>query len=238
MAETLATRLEARAPVRAGLVVLVGAYVVLSAALTGTGFVLTRMLFPDHPARFDIGTDRFLADHRTHALDGVTWVGSHVAETATVIGIAAIVVLVLLWRHRPLAAAFLTAALVIEVTVFLTATLVIDRARPAVPKLDGAPPTSSFPSGHTAAAVALYVGCALIVTSLTSRVVVRTVVWVFAIALPLYVGVSRLYRGMHFPTDVLAGVLLGACSLAAALLVVRTGAAVAERHTRAKELTA
>jgi undecaprenyl-diphosphatase len=234
-AETLAARLESHSVLRAAVVVVLASYAVLSSALIATGWLLTRVVFSGHPARFDIGANRFFADHRNHALNGLSWIGSHLAETATVIAIAAITALVLLWRHRPLAAAFLASALVIEVSAFLTATLVIERARPAVAKLDGAPPTSSFPSGHSAAAVALYVGIAIIVTAVSSRPAVRAVVWTTAVALPLYVALSRLYRGMHFPTDVVAGLLLGACSVVAALLVVRTAVAVDRRHARAEE---
>ena len=49
-----------------------------------------------------------------------------------------------------------------ELFVFLLVTNTVGRPRPPVPRLDQAPPTSSFPSGHTAAAVALY-GCIALV---------------------------------------------------------------------------
>ena len=76
-----------------------------------------------------------------------------------------------------------------EVLIFLAITLLVDRPRPLVKHLDVAPPTSSFPSGHTAAAVAL----------------------------------SRVYRGMHYPTDVLAGALLGTGWLVVTVRGIRLG---------------
>ena len=45
-----------------------------------------------------------------------------------------------------------------ELLNFLVITAAVHRARPAVPQLDQAPPTSSFPSSHTGAAIPLY-GC-------------------------------------------------------------------------------
>lgn len=53
-------------------------------------------------------------------------------------------------------------AVVGELLIFLVITAIVHRGRPAVPQLDQASPTSSFPSGHTGAAVALYVCLAVI----------------------------------------------------------------------------
>ena len=61
----------------------------------------------------------------------------------------------------------------------------------------------------------------------------RVFVWLVAILLPIVVGASRLYRGMHFPTDVAASVLLATGALLFALLAVRSmAAAEAERDAR------
>jgi undecaprenyl-diphosphatase len=68
------------------------------------------------------------------------------------------------------------------------------------------------------------------VSSLTRNAFLRAVVWILAVALPIVVALSRLYRGMHHPTDVTASVILAAGALMFGLLAVRTGAAVAERR--------
>ena len=80
-----------------------------------------------------------------------------------------------------------------------------------MPHIDPAPPTSSFPSGHVSAAVAFYCGMALVLTTHVRTRSLQVLIWVLGIAGTLAVSFSRLYRGMHFLTDVLWGVLLGAC---------------------------
>jgi membrane-associated phospholipid phosphatase len=105
--------------------------------------------------------------------------------------------------------------------VFLLTTAAVDRVRPAVPKLDPAPPTSSFPSGHTGAATALYVGVALLIASRVKPVWLKVLVLVLAALVPISVGLARLYRGMHHPTDVAFGAANG---LFCALLVTRASA--------------
>jgi undecaprenyl-diphosphatase len=83
-----------------------------------------------------------------------------------------------------------------------------------------APPTSSFPSGHTAAAVALYGCLALVVLrQLANRLVARAIV-VLCCCVPVIVAVSRVYRGMHYLTDVIFGAIGGGIWLLVTVLVV------------------
>jgi membrane-associated phospholipid phosphatase len=75
--------------------------------------------------------------------------------------------------------------------------------------LDVAPPTSSFPSGHTGAAIALYGSTALVVLWHVRRRPVARVAAALLVTLPLLVAYARLYRGMHHPTDVASAAVNG-----------------------------
>jgi membrane-associated phospholipid phosphatase len=69
-----------------------------------------------------------------------------------------------------------------------------------------------------------------VIWSLVRSSVIRTIAWIVAVAIPIFVGVSRLYRGMHHLTDVLASVLLGCGALLFALLATRSAVAVSEER--------
>lgn len=108
----------------------------------------------------------------------------------------------------------------------------MERPRPDESGVITHEPGFSFPSGHSASAVALYVMLALIAgTALRKRA--RVPVWVAAIVLALMIGLSRVYLGAHYPIDVLAGwltggiVVLGAWALCARLPVGGTAPAAA-----------
>jgi membrane-associated phospholipid phosphatase len=196
--------------VRSAAIRLVPAAVLLWAALAGVGYVLTHALKDTSFTDWDGSVNRWFARHRTGTWNTATHYMTFCAETLTVIAIGLVFFVglrVMLGRWRE--SLFLAVALVGEVTIFVCTTFVIDRDRPAVPHLDTAPPTSSFPSGHTAASVALYVGLAIIAWAASDRRWLRILATVAAIAIPVLVALSRLYRGMHFPTDVMAGALLG-----------------------------
>ena len=178
--------------------------VIAYVAITACMVVIGRFAASDqHGGWDDTGVNRWFVGERTAVLNDVTAVGSRLAETLTVIAIAVVVVVILAFRHRFLDAGLIAIALVLEVSVFLTVTLLVDRNRPRVGLLDTAPPTSSFPSGHTAAAIVLYGGIAIVLTTLIKHQDGTCFTAIILAAVPVIVGVfTRLYRGMHHPTDV------------------------------------
>jgi membrane-associated phospholipid phosphatase len=79
--------------------------------------------------------------------------------------------------------------------------------------MDESPPTSSFPSGHTSASVALYCGMAFLLALLVRRTWLKYLCWALVLV-PIAVAVSRLYRGRHHPSDVTASFLNGLLCIA------------------------
>lgn len=156
------------------------------------------------------------------ALSLVGWaivhLATYLANTATIVALLIVMVLVLrVWLGRWRESVVLVMAIAGELLIFVTVAAVVNRPRPDVPLLDMAPPTSSFPSGHTGAAVAFY-GCLAIimVRQLRPRWFAVTITTVLCVV-PIFVAVSRLYRGMHHPTDVVFGVVCGGVWLAVVL---------------------
>jgi membrane-associated phospholipid phosphatase len=235
LARSIGHSIGAHRPLFAAVLVWVVSFLVLSAVVVGLGLLVTRVLLPAGLDTEDASWIRWFVTERTGSLNTVSRFGSDLGTTVVILGVSAIsgVALALgrFWRQF----GFLLVALTLEFGVFLLATAIVDRHRPAVPELDGALPTSSFPSGHTASALTLYVGLAIVVSSLVRGALPRVLVWLVAVLLPIVVGLSRLYRGMHFPTDVAASVLLATGALLFALLAVRSMAAAEAEHDGAGE---
>lgn len=189
---------------------LVVAAVALAIGLCLVGLLVVEVLGPAGLTRWEDGVNQGAVELRTPTLDALSSVGSRMADTITCIALLVVMMLVLRrWLGRWREPLVLAAAIVGELLVFLVVTFLVQRDRPDVPKLDAAPPTSSFPSGHTAAAVAIYGCLAFVVWRRMRNRTLATVVVALCCAVPLVVGISRIYRGMHHPSDVLFGLLGG-----------------------------
>jgi undecaprenyl-diphosphatase len=197
---------------------LVGGGVLLYLALAAVGLAITKLTELKFLLTEDSRIAQWFFEQRTPALNTVTHVGTMLSDTITAIALTAVLFVAFrLWLHRWHESFVLMASILGELFVFLLVTNTVDRKRPPVPHLDPAPPTSSFPSGHTAAAVALY-GCLAVI--LVRTMVNRSLARVLAIlcwCVPVVVALSRMYRGMHYLSDVTFGAIGGGIWLAIVL---------------------
>lgn len=202
---------------------LAAALLAVAAVFTGLGLLVTRALDGSglQAAEAEVGRD--LVAGRTPTWTSVSGLVSRLADTETVVAAAALVVAATWWWGRRRLGAYVVAAVAGETLAFLLVTLLVERPRPPVPKLDVAPPTSSFPSGHTAASVALYGSLAVVAWRLVRPAVVRWAAVVGAVVIPVAVALSRLYRGMHWPSDLVGGALLGLVWLAVTTRLLAPG---------------
>jgi membrane-associated phospholipid phosphatase len=193
------------------------------------GFLVTRVLEP----AWGIGAanervNSWFAAHRTASRTDASLVGSIVAGGVVlpiVVGSIAVVCAVL---RRWTIAAFVVFALAVESASYRLTTLVVHAHRPHVARLENLPVNASYPSGHTAAAIAVYGGLALLITSRVSHGAARALAWTFAVAMVTFVALSRTYRGMHHPLDIAGGIVLGVVVLTVLVFVCRTAGATAD----------
>lgn len=89
-----------------------------------------------------------------------------------------------------------------------------------------APRSFSFPSGHALFATCFFGGIAALLSHRLQGRLARILVWAIALALIFLIGVSRVYLGVHYPTDVIGGFAVGIVWVASVAL----GDRLAERR--------
>ncbi|HEV7710465.1 MAG TPA: phosphatase PAP2 family protein [Asanoa sp.] len=179
--------------------------VALYALMVAFGLFITKVADGWWPLTVEDRVNESLEAARSGPLTAASLVFSTIADTWSVIAVCTLAVVILLVTRRPWREPiFLASAVAAQALVFLCTTLVIDRQRPDVVHMDASPPTSSFPSGHTSAAATLYCGLALLFALRATDRRWETLVWTIFVLIPIGVALTRLYRGMHHPTDVLA----------------------------------
>jgi membrane-associated phospholipid phosphatase len=206
----------------AALLVPGGALVLL--IMCGIGFLVKHPLTDAGFTHWEGGLDRWFAGHRSAGWNTVTNAASLAGDTPAAIAMSVLAFIVLrLALHRWREPVLLAVSMIGEVAIFSATAAVVGRHRPPVAHLDGSPPTSSFPSGHTAASTTLYGVLAVIIIAHATRSVWAMFAPLAAALIVISIGLSRLYRGMHYPSDVAGGVVLGLLWASVTTLVILRG---------------
>ena len=208
----------------AGAAVILTGWVMTFGILYVIGYALTHYTPNTWLGSFDDGVPRWLQSFRTPALDSVSQAWSKAGDTHAILAVSLVFcpIAIAAWRQwRPVL--FLVLAMFGELSLFLLSAAAVGRPRPPVEQLDGQMPTSSFPSGHIAATLCLWITIALLVTART-RHWWRWIFVALAVIMPIGVALSRMYRGEHHPTDVLGAMLLATLWLTVLWWTVRPNA--------------
>ena len=111
------------------------------------------------------------------------------------------------WRY----AGLVVAAALGTLLVMMALKGLYDRPRPTIVHAIDPPGDTSFPSGHSMISTALYLTLATLIARALPHRRLRVFTIVVGALLAFIIGTSRLYLGVHYPTDVLAGWTVGCC---------------------------
>jgi membrane-associated phospholipid phosphatase len=175
-----------------------------------------------------------LVAERTPFLTDVASVGAFTGGAPLLPVLVGIIGLVAAFKRAWLVAGFAVFVLCVESATYRVTSWVVPRERPDVKRLEDLPVDASFPSGHSAAAFAVYVGLVLLLTTRVKDPRGRIALWAAATILPLFVAFSRMYQGMHHPLDVVGGVLIGVGAIVVLLFACRAAEAAVRAPARSR----
>ncbi|WP_210116310.1 phosphatase PAP2 family protein [Hymenobacter fodinae] len=149
----------------------------------------------------DQWTLQWLHTRATPALDQLFLLLTRLGGPPVMATLAGLIASLLIWRRQRRHAWFFSVAVGGAAALNIVAKLLLGRVRPALWVSLAPETTPSFPSGHAMGSAALVLTLGL----LLARSRWRGLLWGLGALFVLGVGVSRLYLGVHYPSDVLAG---------------------------------
>lgn len=188
--------------------------------IAGLSFIALTGVFLGWPYlhEFDQGVMTLVQEHRSKAIDGAVVIVTRLGDFKTQFFLGGLLTGLLLlarqWRHALFAGGTLIG------TALANGSLkwLFARARPDV--LSEPLTTYSMPSGHSSASFAFFLTLAVLAgRGMPARL---RLTWVMMGCIPaLAIALSRVYLGVHWPTDILAGALLACCVCALSLTLVQ-----------------
>lgn len=194
---------------------------VLSAALTA-GVMFQTTTAADLTMRTEI--HQWASPTLTLVAGSLSFLGS----VAVIMTLAVITAASLLYVSRGRACLLLTIVMLGAVALNNGLKNMVQRPRP-VPFFGTNPESYSFPSGHALYATCFFGILAIIFAGRSRSSYCRAAAWAGAIVLIMGIGFSRVYLGVHYPTDVLAGYLVGTCWICVSKISLRTATDLAAK---------
>jgi undecaprenyl-diphosphatase len=169
---------------------------------------LSEEVFEGDLQRFDLRIRAFVHSFSNSPLTRVMQTLSFLGSLGFLSGLFLIVIAIFLARKLRRPAIWFTVAAAGSVILDSILKLVFHRARPAA-FFGTAPASYSFPSGHAMGSVCFYGVLAGLLSAQVHSPGARILIWVTSGVMIAGIGLSRIYLGVHYPTDVIAGYLAG-----------------------------
>jgi len=201
-------------------ILLLGALLIAATALFVFGWLAEEMLEGD-TQQFDAFVRTAVHQSATPSLTRLMQVFSFLGSVAAVTAMSLLVVCVSLYFRHMRTAALATITMLGVAVLDLTLKHAFHRPRPAA--FFGATPNSySFPSGHALGSFCFYGILAAILAPVARGRGAKLCIWIAAVLLVGMIGLSRIYLGVHYPSDVIAGYCAAAVWVGAVGLLDRT----------------
>jgi membrane-associated phospholipid phosphatase len=204
--------MEKREKLYSGLLLL-GALLVAVTALFVFGWLSEEMLEGD-TQKLDMFVRTSVHQHSTPGLTRLMQGFSFLGSVGTVSALCLVILAALLYFHRMRMAVLLGITMVGMAALDEALKLAFHRPRP-VAFFGPTPSSYSFPSGHAFGALCFYGVLAAILAPRARGRIAKWAIWSAAAFLIATIGFSRIYLGVHYPSDVIAGYAAGAVWVAA-----------------------
>ncbi len=163
----------------------------------------------------------WMLDRRSDGLTSVMRVVTSLGSTVVLVPLTVLGVVLLCSMRRFWLAGYLATVAIGASLLSTTAKAIVGRPRPPVDVRLASVHSSAFPSGHATQAAATYLAVAIIVGVVVTSPTLRRVLWVLCATIVVAVGISRMYLGVHWFSDVVAGWLAGAAWALGAAMAFR-----------------
>ncbi len=185
-----------------------------------SSFTITYILKTNYdmrPSPFDLSVQQWFFSLRNDTLNILVSALTHCGDTVTVIILCAVLIIVPNMRKYgiPVSLSALSG-----VAVYKPMKHIFMRARPDQTLHLVAQGGYSFPSGHSVTSIIVYGLLIYLIRKYCKNDTVKNALTVICAVLMVLIGPSRIYVGVHWPTDVLCGWLIGLCILIFAILIL------------------